>query len=82
MVKAGDMLFVAGPLGSDLTSQAALEGNAPGVLLAVAPGDGSLLAEMMLAAPPTWDGMAAAAGNLYVTLKNGQVVCLWDPNSG
>jgi hypothetical protein len=31
-----------------------------------------------LAAPPIWNGIAAASGRLYVALKNGQVVCLAD----
>jgi len=82
MVKADDLLFVAGPLGSALTSQAALEGKAPGTLLAVSPVDGDLRAEMTLPAPPVWDGMAAAMGNLYLALNDGQVVCLWAASSG
>ncbi|MCP4643139.1 MAG: PQQ-binding-like beta-propeller repeat protein [bacterium] len=82
MVKTEDLLFVAGPVGTDVTSQAALDGNAPGMLVAVSPDDGRVLAEMTLPAPPAWDGMAAASGNLYLTLKNGQVVCLWSAASG
>jgi hypothetical protein len=82
MLLADEVLFAAGPLGSPLTSQAALEGEAAASLVAVSPEDGSVLAEMTLPATPVWDGMAAAAGNLYVALANGDVACLWPADSG
>ena len=82
MVETEEVLFVAGPLGSTSTTPAALEGQAEGMLLAVSPADGSVLAEMTLPSMPVWDGMAAAAGNLYLTLANGQVLCLWSMDSG
>jgi hypothetical protein len=41
-----------------------------------------VLEEIALPAMPVWDGMAAAAGNLYLTLANGQVLCLWSADSG
>ena len=82
MVKTKDVLFAAGPLGTPLTSKAALEGKAPASLLAVSPDDGTVLAEMSLPSTPVWDGMAAAAGNLYLALANGDTVCLWDIESG
>ena len=52
------------------------------MLLAVAPEDGKVLAEMYLPAMPVWDGMAVAADNLYLSLANGQVLCLWSAESG
>jgi hypothetical protein len=82
MVQTKDVLFVAGPRGAALTSEAALEGGAEASLLAVAPDDGRVLAEMTLPAAPVWDGMAAAAGNLYIALTNGQLLCLWSVDSG
>ena len=82
MVKTEDVLFVAGPHGSPLTSQAALEGKAAASLLAVSPADGRVLAEMTLPSTPVWDGMAAAEGNLYLALANGQVLCLWSVGLG
>ncbi|NLX95416.1 MAG: LamG domain-containing protein [Rhodopirellula sp.] len=82
MVKTKDVLFVAGPPGSASTSEAALQGKTPASLLAVSPADGNVLAEMTLPAAPVWDGMAAAAGNLYLALANGEVLCLWSPDSG
>ncbi|MFW6170886.1 MAG: PQQ-binding-like beta-propeller repeat protein, partial [Planctomycetota bacterium] len=72
MVKAENILFVAGPRGNGLTSQAGLEGTAEATLLAVSPDDGELLAEMSLPSTPVWDGMAAAGGSLYLALENGQ----------
>ena len=82
MVQTEDVLFVAGPNGSPLTSQAALDGKAAASLLAVSPVDGQVLAEMSLPSTPVWDGMAAAEGNLYLALANGQVLCLWSADSG
>jgi hypothetical protein len=82
MVKTEDVLFVAGPHGSPLTSHAALEGKASASLLAISPADGRVLAEMTLPGAPVWDGMAVARGNLYLALTDGQILCLWSPDSG
>ncbi len=82
MVKTEDILFIAGPRGSASVSQDALEGKAPGMLLAVSPADGTVLAEMVLPSMPVWDGMVAAGGNLYVALADGSTVCLWASTSG
>ncbi|MBE3099143.1 MAG: PQQ-binding-like beta-propeller repeat protein [Planctomycetes bacterium] len=49
-----------------------------GALLWVVSADtGEKLAEYKLDALPVWDGMSAAGGKLFVSLKNGTVVC-WD----
>ncbi|MFC1497603.1 PQQ-binding-like beta-propeller repeat protein [Verrucomicrobiota bacterium] len=53
----------------------ALQGNRGGILWAVSSDDGAKLAEYKLDAPPVWDGMAAAADKLYISLKDGSVVC-------
>ena len=82
MVRTDDVLFVAGPQGSSLTTQAALDGKAPATLLAVNPEDGEILAEMSLPSTPVFDGMIAAGDNLYVALANGQVFGLWSIESG
>ena len=60
MVLTRDTLFVAGSRSR---------------LIALAAEDGKLLAERDLPAP-VWDGMAAAAGRLFVSTSHGQVVCL------
>lgn len=51
-------------------------GRKGGVLLAVSPGDGKTLARHKLAAPPVFDGMAAANKKLFISLEDGTVVCL------
>jgi len=60
MVLAGDTLFLAGIKGS---------------LLAFGAADGKQLVERDLPAP-IWDGMIAAYQRLYVTTKDGRILCL------
>jgi len=78
MVRAGDTLFVAGS--PDVVDPGdpygAWEGRKGGVLAAFSTTDGRHLSERKLNAPPTWDGMAAAQGRLYVACMNGQLLCL------
>jgi hypothetical protein len=54
----------------------ALDGAAGGRLCVVSAADGDPLSEIALDAPPRFDGMAAAAGRLYVVTQNGSVICL------
>jgi len=77
MVRAGDTLFVAGSpdVVDPKDPHGAWEGRKGGVLAAFSASDGKKLAEHKLAAPPVWDGMAAAAGRLYLSTKDGQVLC-------
>jgi hypothetical protein len=78
MLSARDKLFVAGA--PDVISPddpwAAEQGRGPGVLAVFSAADGKELKRMALAAPPIWNGIAAANGRLYVALKNGHLVCL------
>ena len=78
MVKAGDVLFIAGP--PDVLDPedplAAFEGRRGAVLQAVSTDDGKPLAEMPLDSPPVFDGMVAANGKLYLTTRNGYVMCM------
>jgi outer membrane protein assembly factor BamB len=60
IVLAGDTVFVAGTRGR---------------LLALASADGKTLAERDLPAP-VWDGMAAANGRVYVSTRDGNLICL------
>jgi hypothetical protein len=55
---------------------AALQGRLGGQLLAVSAKDGKLLRACQLGAMPTFDGMAAADGKLYLTTVDGKVLCL------
>jgi len=68
MLLAGETLFVAGP------AAGASDGSA--TLVAVSAADGTELAQVRLDAPPVFDGMAAAGGRLYISLQNGQLVCM------
>jgi len=78
MVLAAGVLLVAGtPDPADpAEALAALEGKRGARLWAVSAADGRLLAEHALDAPPTFDGLAAAGGRLYLTTTDGRVVCL------
>jgi hypothetical protein len=78
MVLAGDVLFVAGtpivfPEG-DLAK--AYEGRAGGILWAGSATTGEKLSQYKLDAPPSWDSLAAANGQLFLSLTDGRVVCL------
>ena len=78
MVKAGDVLFVAGP--PDVFEQqdpfAAFEGRRAARLAALSTSDGRQLSQIALEHPPVFDGMIAAAGKLFVSSTDGSLVCL------
>jgi len=77
MVKAGDVLFAAGPpdvFDAD-DPYAAFEGRAGGRLVALAGADGKPLAERPLESPPVFDGLIAAGGRLYLADEAGAVRC-------
>jgi len=78
MVKAGNTLFVAGP--PDVLDPkdpfAAFEGRKGARLVAVSATDGKKLSETKLESPPVFDGMIAAGGRLFASLRDGTVVCL------
>ena len=90
LLPAGPTLFVAGPLDQleeiahqpaqvDPLAEALLTKRG-GRLLAVSTKDGKTLADYELTSPPVFDGMAAAGGRLYLSTKNGQVVCMTGPD--
>ena len=78
MVRAADTIFVAGSpdVVDPRDPHGAWEGRKGGVLAAFAASDGKKLSDLKLPAPPVWDGLAAAYGRLYVSLVNGDVLCL------
>jgi outer membrane protein assembly factor BamB len=57
--------------------EAALAGERGGILLAVSKLNGEVKYRCDLDAPPVFDGLIAANGRLYMTLKDGTVQC-WD----
>ncbi|MFC1633513.1 PQQ-binding-like beta-propeller repeat protein [Planctomycetota bacterium] len=87
LVLADTTLFLAGPPELDDTrrseliledagkAEAAFLGRQGALLCAVAAADGRKLAEYKLASPPVFDGMIAARDRLFVSLKNGSLVC-------
>jgi len=78
MVKAGDVLFIAGPPDrlDPADPYAAFEGRHGARLAAIAAKDGAKLAEQKLEAPPVFDGLIAAGGSLVVSLEDGSVVSM------
>ena len=79
MVKAGDTLFVAGaPDVLDAEDPyAAFEARRGAQVVALSAEDGTKLSEETpLASPPVFDGMIAAGGRLFASLRDGSVVCL------
>jgi len=74
----GDRLFAAGS--PDVLDpedpHSAFEGRAGGRLQVFSTKDGSPLAEYELDEEPTFDGMSAAAGKIYISTLGGKVICL------
>jgi len=78
MVLADKTLFLAGPpdvFADQKPDVEAFEGKKGAILCAVSAEDGKKLAEYKLESPPVFDGMIAANGQLYLAMKNGQVLC-------
>jgi len=80
LVVAGGTIIAAGvPLQSsfDLSQlSAAYAGKQGGVLWTASTKDGSKIAELKLSAQPVWDGLSAAHGQCFLTLRDGTVMCL------
>jgi hypothetical protein len=63
-------------LASQLVQQDdALSGEAGGLMRVVSAIDGNTQAEYKLDALPSWDGMAAANGKLFLSTTDGKVIC-------
>jgi hypothetical protein len=76
MVLAGDALFAAGWRDSvKIFEKNPYEEN-DSVLMVVSSADGEVISECPLDAEPVFDGMAAAYGKLFLSLKDGSVLCL------
>jgi hypothetical protein len=78
MVLAGETLFAAGP--PDLLDPedplAAFEGRRGGILQVLSTLDGSVIAEHKLGSPPVFDGMIAARERLYISTRDGRLLCM------
>jgi hypothetical protein len=79
MVLAGEgddkRLFVAGAKGDWVISADAYEGKQGSVLRVVSIDDGQVLAEHDVPGLPVFDGLSVAEGKLFISLKNGSLVC-------
>ena len=87
LVLADKKLFLAGPpeldytrrseltLGNPAKAEAAFLGSQGASLCVVAAADGRQLAEYELESLPVFDGMIAARGRVFASLKNGSLVC-------
>jgi hypothetical protein len=59
---------------------AAIDGKRGALLVAVSAAEGTELAQYDIESPPVFDGMAAAAGRLYMATVNGEVLCFRGDN--
>jgi outer membrane protein assembly factor BamB len=76
MVLADNALFAAGWKDSVKIFEKGPYRENDSVLVVMSAADGEVLCEYSLEAEPVFDGMAAAYGKLYLSLKDGSVVCL------
>ena len=80
--KAGDsleldkVLFVAGLLANEIDGPDGPDTSRGAALLALSATDGAELGRRQLDSTPVLDGMAAAYGRLYISMKNGSLLCL------
>ena len=82
MTVTHDQLVIAGPpdIADPDDPLAAFEARRGGSLRLVSTEDGSSLEEYELDSPPVFHGLAAARGCVFVSLKNGKIMCLADPH--
>jgi len=76
MLLADDVLLLAGVPARMSLWPGVNDENREGRLMAFSASDGTVLAEHRLDGPPVFDGMAAAGGRLYVSLEDGQLICM------
>lgn len=73
LLKAGDALYIGGPAELEFLLPGA---KGAGKVLIVSAADGSKRSEIPVSSPPVFDGMAAANGKLFISQRNGEVLCL------
>ena len=59
-----------------MNSADAFEGREAIAVVAISASDGNVISEHELQSSPSWDGMAAANGKLFLSLADGSVICL------
>jgi outer membrane protein assembly factor BamB len=72
------MLAIAGPpVIKDFQGfEKAIKGEKGGVFQLLLAGNGKELCKLSLDSPPVFDGMSAVDGNIFISLINGQVICI------
>jgi len=76
MVLAGKVLFAAGPPADPGNGPEGHDENQGALLMALSASDGTKLAQYPLDCAPIFDGMIAAAGQLYLALEDGKLLCM------
>ncbi|UCE46910.1 MAG: PQQ-like beta-propeller repeat protein, partial [Phycisphaerales bacterium] len=76
MVLIGDVLFGAGWKDSEKIFAEGPDSENDSVLQVISAADGTTLRQYPLEAEPVFDGMAAAHSRLYLTMKNGKILCM------
>ena len=77
MVLTSDVLFAAGVpfVNQPQELRESIAGERGGTLVALDEQTGELLSQMDLPAAPLWDGMIAAGGTLFISMKDGSISC-------
>jgi outer membrane protein assembly factor BamB len=76
MVLADNVLFLAGPPADTVFGPQAPDVKQGSALMAFSASDGRELAQYRLDSCPVFDGMAAAYGRLYISMKDGSLLCM------
>ena len=81
LVKAGDVIFVAGHQmkfkePTWVNYENAYTGKLGGKLMAISARDGKVLATYKLESDPVWDSLVPARGNLYISFTDGTIQCM------
>jgi len=76
IVLADKVIFIAGPRIDTSEGQNDLNEDRGAVLLAISASAGTELAQYQLDSTPVFDGMAAAYGRLYISMENGNLLCM------
>ncbi len=76
MVKAGDLLFVAGPDGAE---EIHFDAGSASTMAAFSARTGKALSRMKIPCQPVFDGMAAANARIFMSRTDGRVVCYGAP---
>jgi hypothetical protein len=76
MVLTEDIIFAAGAGPAPGKAPETQSASPTPLLVAISTADGSELARHPIPAAPVFNGLAAAGGELFLTLENGHLLCL------